>query len=377
MSYSVSVYAARSVPAATLRAQFGDAAAFEQVEATRLEHQDADGLLVIEGPLRVDPDDVPEAVLALTTPTHLYTFDFVDGIGHDLARRLADSLDGVLWDGEVLRAPAGALPGVVTPARDEPVEVVALSWFVPPRAATTPVRLLADAAQRWLPEALPDRFGDTEPFQARLSSAGRPGLEQAWRTRSDDLLFTCDRLPAVEGSIGTPRRGNAAPMWDIELQLLGAPFHDESWRRRLQEFFIGLAESAGAVYAMAEVLGGYTLSRGRLWHQGESEAGRPWSPEGFCGIAGHPVWWSWFGAGYLPLVADRLAHPSVGWRVAPTATGTLLSLSTEPAGARELQPRLLGLRRPGGWFAPALLPRPSSRWKTPARVLPAPAGSRA
>ncbi|MCB0910596.1 MAG: hypothetical protein KDB60_03145 [Propionibacteriaceae bacterium] len=372
MSYSVSVYAKRSIPAAKLQATFADAADFTKVDDTRLEHVDADGLLILAGPLRVEPEDVPAEVLALAPVTYQYTFTFRTGVGHDLARRLAESLDGVLYDEEVLRAPRDVLPKAVKPAAHEPLDVIQLSWFVPPRADTTPARLYWEAATRWLPDALPARFGEDEPFQGKAADSGVAGMEDAWQQHHLDVGFICARYPFIEGSVGTPDRPEAIPAWRILVTVAASPFQDAGWRELLQGFFVGLAETAGALHAIAEVQTGYTLSRGRLWRQGTPEpSASPWSPAGFCGLAKHPVWWSWFGPAYQPLLADRFARKPAAWALTPTTTGTLLSLHDTPVPRRALQPYLFGRPVAADWFSPQLLPRSGrTHWKQPARVVP-------
>src|SRR5262249_28984717 len=118
------------------------------------------------------------------------------------ARRLAQALGGVvadqqsgqLWSGGVERTAAG-------PGRSERAKGTSLDWYsrgvlVGPDFAA---RYLA-ACRRLLPEALPRRFGEYEPLQAKLAEAGDDGFTAAWSRATSTLHFAASR-PCISGSL--------------------------------------------------------------------------------------------------------------------------------------------------------------------------------
>ncbi|MEU4624990.1 hypothetical protein AB0G04_34085 [Actinoplanes sp. NPDC023801] len=93
-----------------------------------------------------------------------------------------------------------------------------MRWYEPAaRASGIADRWLA-AAREHLPEAMPRRFGDTEPLRGRLDRDGEDGFRRA-HERADSLLHLAGTAPIYSASLaanrprwsGRPPRTRSAP----------------------------------------------------------------------------------------------------------------------------------------------------------------------
>jgi hypothetical protein len=354
MSYSQSVYAKKELPLDQLQALYS--ARGHQVRVVDDTHLvcETDGVVSVHGPLRAQPEDLPAEVLALGAFKYCYEFVFRDGLGPDLVRILADEIDAAVYDGDVLRMPLSSVPKSTRPAKDEIVEALELTWYGYGGAPADPLRAWWESARRWFPEAAPRRFGEWEPLQGTVSEVGLAGLQQAWQdARQPSLMTTCAQFPAIDADLTTPA-GMAAVRdgaWRLRLSLLAAPVADAASRLRLERFFVGLAEASGAVYATAQVTGGWIWSGRKLWGNGKTErAFSSWTQfGGFAGLAPKPMWWSWFGGPYRPLLEGSLRRAERAGRV-EQGDGVFVSLSELPAGSSQLSSGFPGLSAAGVWY---------------------------
>jgi hypothetical protein len=187
-------------------------------------------------------------------------------------------------------------------ARDERVDVLRLQWYVDSR------REPADVPQRWLelcrehlPQALPRRFGATEPLRGRLDRDGDAAFVRAF-AEAETLLHTAGEPPCLGGSLGTPRRrARLGPMTSHQLDVrCDAATADPAVR----SLFEAAAEAFGTVFASASV------RRDLLWTGRTLVVDRPdpdeqpyLAPLGqWLGLPPRPPLWAWFGPGYRRLV---------------------------------------------------------------------------
>ena len=255
-----------------------------------------------------------------------------------------------------------AAPKVVRPAKGTIVDRLTVAWYVG-ESVRKPDLLdsyWAVAAEHF-PEALISRYGEWEPFAGRVSRSGYEGVDQARRGATQTkLFFTCTALPATEGHVITTQgvTRNARHSTMLSLELLAEPFKHETWRDRLRTLITRVAEAAHASYAKAEVTGGAVMSGSRMASTVAAatvQGGQEWSmDDGFLGLPQEPVWWSWFGPEYLPLVRGLLDRPANQWQVMATESGAVLSLSREPETLRTLRSRVLGIPVPSRWVPGSL-----------------------
>jgi hypothetical protein len=354
MSYSVNVYAKKAFSLDQLQALFSERGyAVEIVDDTHLVCE-TDGGVSVHGPLRVQPDDVPVEILTFGAFKYCYEFTYRNDFGSELVRVLADDVDAAVYDGEVLRTPLSGVPRATRPVKDELVETLKLVWYGYSGAQSDPLMAWWESARRWFPEASPRRFGEWEPLQGMVSEVGFDGLQRAWRdARQPSLLFTCAQLPAIEADLTTPT-GMAAVRdgaWSLRLSLLAEPISDVARRGRLERFFVSVAEASGAVYATGQVTGGWIWSGRKLWGNGKTErAFSSWTQYGgFAGLAPMPMWWSWFGGPYRPLLEGSLRRAERAGRV-EQGDGVFVSLSESPTGNARLSSGIGGLFVPGVWY---------------------------
>jgi hypothetical protein len=185
--------------------------------------------------------------------------------------------------------------------RGERVDVLRLQWYVDSR------REPADVPERWLalcrqhfPQALPRRFGATEPLRGRLDRDGNAAFVQAFAD-AEMLLFHVGEPPCLHGSLGTPRRPvRLGPMTSHQLDVrLDAATSDQAVRA----LFEAAAEAFGTVFASASV------QRDLLWTGGTLVVDRPdpdeqpyLAPLGqWLGLPPRPPLWAWFGPAYRRL----------------------------------------------------------------------------
>ena len=318
LSYDLQVFSQRALAEQELRELV--AASGLSVEEQR---NDGTALTVLRGvrakycftlglPVAVEPEDVPEDVTAvLLDPSFLYEL-LVEGSSatetpHALrfARRLAEASAGVVVDQQTDQTWHRGELRTATPVERGQIHVVQLHWYFQSGGSTDlAARSWLDLARRHLPEALPRRFGTCEPLPMRLETDGPEAFVQTVATETSTVFFKA-RTPCIEGSLaGTAdRRTTLSHSLSLHRALLSEP----AWRVPLQRLFVSFAEASGSFYASAEVQRGLEWSGRSVWYGGKAERTTYLARGGvWAGLPPHPVWWSWFGPGYVPLVDDHL-----------------------------------------------------------------------
>ena len=295
----------------------------------------------IEDPLNIEASEVPDAVVAAVLGVSVQYQILVEGSSTTdvdpagrIARRLAEALGGAVVDpqrGTIWSAKSGR--AVTTPQREEQVSVIDVDWcFEKDRVGESTLRDFLRLCRQYLPEAVPRRFGSFEPLQGRYDERGEDGLVGLWSSGTD--VFWNARLPCVGGRVFDPPHTYEGPGWKASLDFLCEPFErDLAWRDALRALFVAVADELGAFYACAQVTGQHVWSRGGLWVGQDTERSTPVGGYGWRGLPPHPVWWSWYGPGYAPMVAE-VFDPQ---QMTATASGLLHIASEQPQTRRELQ----------------------------------------
>lgn len=338
----------------------------------------------------IDHDDVP---VSMSVPGgELWQVNVEvksgEGVEEQFYHALTQEMAGAMFDESSGQVWPPRLSVSKIPART-PVRALSLAWYGFYNPDGPPlVTVLMEGAKRWLGTPLVRRYGSDEPLRYSVEKDGADKLIQAWREADMLFLFSCLEFPFSYGSV-TPLAcvQPSGGMWEITLAGVADAFMDDPGARlSLQSFFTGVAAMSGAVYATAEVEEGWIWSGKQLFTQGgrsgkprgvfrlgfpsllgRQDSAREIAKHGLLGVTSYPTWWSWFGGGYLPLVADRLKHAPSSWLVTRTDAGVLVRLSELPATETELRGRLARwLGR--GWMPASLI----SRNLRPARVRPRP-----
>ena len=178
------------------------------------------------------------------------------------------------------------------------VDVLVVRWYERRDRSPHIVPRWLDAAREHLPEAVPRRFGDSEPLRGRLDRDGDDGLTRAYAA-ADPLLFLAGTPPVYHASLSARSHG---PVAVHSLDAVVEP-GDE----RVRRFALALAHP-GTVYVSASVAGDMGLDGRTLY----GPAGRPeepyLAPRGdWLGLPPQPPVWCWFGPAYARLVRRDVA----------------------------------------------------------------------
>ena len=367
MSYDLTVYVKRDVREEAIRdavkhlgEQRGDAD-YPVVEGPSLEatSQLVLGDITVDGPLRLQPEDVPQeiskAVRGIGYAYHLSVpYDtgprFVEDVerGRGLAGNLANLGDGVWVDEQTdevwKRDRCLAIRPVDEGGR---YDEVSFYWYVP-RNLLQPavIRTYVDLGNRYLPEALPRRYGDFQPFQHSYE-AGAEELEETWSKARTELSFNASS-PCIHGYFGPPDA--ALPIDDIWCAKLAArarALRSPVWRDRFRMLFLELAEQWRCIYASAEVTRGHKWRRGSSWGDSQTEAEIiPIRMGEWLGLPPYRMWWSYYAGAYAELVSGHLSEECLE----RTDRGLFYRLSDDPMNRDELSQRA----KCPGWLPPEL-----------------------
>ncbi|MGI8331339.1 hypothetical protein ACRYCC_15350 [Actinomadura scrupuli] len=323
LSYDLQVFSRRSLSLDELRQLVAAAGlAVEDSEST------SGALTVLRGakgrysftlgmPAAVETEDVPEEVTAvLLAPTCLYEL-LVEGSSaaetpHAVrfARRLAEASGGVVLDQQTGRTWHRGKLRTSSPVERGSIDVVQLRWYT--RLGDTEgaaARAWLDLARRHLPEALPRRFGSVEPLAMKLDIDGPEAFVKAV-TAEDWSLHFKGSAPCIDGNLAGS--AGALSVRSHSLSVHRGPLSDPGWRDALQRLFIDFAATTGVFFASAEVQRGLEWSGRSVWYGGKAERTTYLAARGrWGGLPPYPVWWTWFGPAYAPLVAEHLPPDQV------------------------------------------------------------------
>jgi hypothetical protein len=322
----------------------------------------------VDGPDRLEPEDVPPEVTSCVLDARcLYSVTVEGGCESEIpyavrfAKLFAKTLDGAVVDqqtGEIWSRSQSRT--IQRPSRQERVAAVDLTWFslrkhLPVEASS----LMVSAAERYLPEALPRRFGQYEPLQGKYVDVGEEGFKRAWRAATSSLFFS-GSLPCIGGNLNAgPNERFLDNYWSMSMTFLAEALKEHGWRDAVRRLFTTLADELHAFYSSAQVSRNNIWSGRSLWMDGETEL--PIRTlrfrQGWLGLPPTPTWWSWFGAPYSFVVS---LLPRDG--LTATTVGTLFETATEPGPPDSMPP--LGRWLPANLFA-SIGPNPHRQQPVP------------
>lgn len=373
MSYDLAIYTRDTISAEQLTALIREAVGLDIDESDTRSISVVRGAhhrysFTVDGPDNLEPEDVPaEVTQVVLGPRYLWSV-LVEGsaaseVPHAVrfARRLAQALDGAVCDQQTDELwTRSKSRRIQKPAREQRISEVHLDWFAR-RDAVPPdvVGLYLDTVTRYLPEALPRRFGEYEPFQGKYDQVGAEGFAQAWRDATS-LLFFSGSGPVIGGTFNAgPAEAHPDKFWSMSLTLHISAFNDSAWSDALRNVFVMLADGLPAFYATAQVTRGHIWNGRASWIDNQTEW--PMMPlryrVGWTGLPPTPMWWTWLGAPYADQ-ASRLP----GDRTSKTTAGVLFENSAQPLPRDELDP--LSTWLPSNLFA-RLAPNPRSTIPAP------------
>ncbi|ALE07439.1 hypothetical protein AL755_21390 [Arthrobacter sp. ERGS1:01] len=364
MSYDLSVYAAAPLGFEELLALVRSTAGFDVDGSVA---SDAESLMVvrgarraycftIDGPFEVEAEDVPEEITASIIGAKAMYQVLVEGseeasIPHAarFARKLAKAVKGAMLDEQTDGVWPKAKGSRVARPREvaRPTELVTVNFYT--LMSEVPEDLpgkYVSLARRYLPEALPKRFGPYEPPQGNLERDGDQAFTDVWRENPlSTLYFNCD-YPIAWGSMPGPQRNK--PVGQTSLYLDGAALSDPNWLESLRRFFVAFALNSNSNFASVEVLRNYEwVSRSCDRLPGAEKEIWPIHGGEWKGFVPYPQSWTWFGPDQLDIVSpyltghreqhgDHLFHVLAEKPVDRDQLTALLPDSSEPWIPREL-----------------------------------------
>lgn len=270
----------------------------------------------VEGLWELDPEDVPvEVTAAVLGPRFLYQV-ISEGTEEDaatahavrFARKLAKEAGGAVYDvqtGEVWPKKSARSP--VPPRKEMQTDIVEVQWHIP--AVDCPKDLAArflEVAHRYLPEALPRRYGVYEPFQGRFEKDGDEGFLGYCASRPGSIVLHTGTYPVGLGMIELPefrrQMGVVSLTLDREPLKAGGP-----WLNALQKLFVEFCLESKCAFGSAEVLRNYTwTSRWFASNRSSEKAAVPSYFGKWTGLPAYPQWLAWYGPDYAELIGPHL-----------------------------------------------------------------------
>lgn len=282
-------------------------------------------LCIVDGPLRVETEDLADELAAmLMAPKWLYQVNFPADTPQrsistllGLAKLIAKQGDGAVYDPQedAVLWPRSRPKRFVRRRDAETGPMLFLDIFSPARAnGASLMRSYLDVCRRLLPEALPNRYGDYEPMQHRLNGVDDEHALLDFAQESSQIeyggsFFWSASRPFEHCSVsfGDRRRGVTPSHYDDvrgrermrPMTVLGAWVrldcgNEGALADALEAFLVEVARAMGAFYACASL--GVFPYHGPMW----------------IGIPEVPTWLSWYGNEYSEWLRVRVGKPRPG-----------------------------------------------------------------
>jgi hypothetical protein len=289
------------------------------------------GVGAVDEPVDVEAEDLPDAVAgAIVAPRSLVEVHLEGAPGKSAVsaarkavRDVAEQLRGAAYDPQedelVWPRKAQRVPAVDRSAGR--IRTVRLQWAFARRLGAGDAQALLAVLRRALPEALPARFGDFEPFQGRLDRDGDDAFAALWEQGS--LFWKGGGWPSAGGSATIWRDVMKRPDDPADLAFVDhldldfdarAPDGDPAWADALADLLVLVADRLEPFYAAGVVeRGAIAAKNGSVSYDRESErrvpVGRFW-----LGLPDFDPWLAWYGGELAELTRTaglvRLAdHP--------------------------------------------------------------------
>jgi hypothetical protein len=309
MSYDLTVYGAAGLAEDELQSivesipglAVGDSG---DKELTVLRGKQETYAFTVFGPYAIDAEDVPDDAVPYVLNAVVSWQVIVEGSdpaevkpARRFSKALALAAGGAAVDEQTEEVLGAKRASGQMPRRSaEPIRLLDLQWYSPAPAPSAP-ELWLELARKILPEALPRRFGNYHPFQYRLDRDGDDCFISAYAAGA----WFSATLPCLDGGLYEKPWGGI--LVDA-LNVVASPLDDPRWRETVRRFFVEYARRRGSVLATGEVLRKHKLN-GVPDHT-RDQSGTLRGADGILGLPAQPIWMTWLGNDYLPLVRDYL-----------------------------------------------------------------------
>ncbi|MGV0625355.1 hypothetical protein [Mycolicibacter minnesotensis] len=318
------------------------------------------------GPYRIEPEDLPgDVVPHVLDPTTSWQVIVEGSSPTDIpparrfAKALAQATGGVAVDEQTDDILGSTKPRSITRPSTESVRVLDITWLSPTAAPDAP-SLWLELAKRFLPEALPRRYGGYQPYPYRLDRDGEEPFITGYghvAGRYESQIFDASP-PCLSGALFAEPRGGLLVDW---LKVLAEPLDDPRWRNTARRFFVEYARRRGSLLAVGEVLRNheYVDSKFVTPIETSDRSGHLGTRAGILGLPANPVWLTWLGNDYLSLAGEYLPPENTTYY----PEGALYAATDEPtdrgqlAGLPDPIPDELRVTAVPSEYGPATLPK--------------------
>ncbi|MGN7966546.1 hypothetical protein ACTJKK_10765 [Microbacterium sp. 22179] len=294
----------------------------------------------IDGPMQVEPEDLPEGWAEGEGATVLYslsiTYDVsegpegfsatVDGADADaamaFAERLVARIDGAVWDPQTWE-PTEVEVEVAPEAEPPQTLYLHMKWYRLLDDTKDLAAIYLRTAREFFPLAVPSRYGTHEPMQGRIPRDDDALFDRLYREECESSKLLLAGKVILHGSISHWTNELSVRVQSVRLTFEISRLEKAGAIDAIERFLVVLAERSEAFFASASVtrsryVGGYL----------------PFLPKGqWSGLSLEPHWMTWFGREYAELV-----RPHVDSTLVKDALHGLLHRWTDhPAPAAELR----------------------------------------
>ncbi len=318
------------------------------------------------GPYSVEPEDVEESVLeVVSAPKWVWQINVSMGspdnsidIAKELCCFLAKKGKGAAYDlqeGKIF-FPRPSWFSRFRPAKRKVVDVppvridlIELEFFLPfSRVKAETAQELLDILREYCPAAVPTRFGLFEPLQYRLQPGNDMPFTDLWISELSTGHGGSFNWKAISPSFGgqvffSDRReeppnppSRYSRMHSLTLSFDGrALAADQNWVSTLETLFLQLAKRLNAFYAACYVIHNASFERNNVGIVfGETDYYSVSVGPCWVGLSTNPTWLTWFGPGYVELVAPHLNECQ--FVKDSTPSGIFLKMGPKPMNRKQL-----------------------------------------
>ncbi|WP_369745618.1 hypothetical protein [Paenarthrobacter sp. AMU7] len=271
----------------------------------------------LDGPFPLEDEDIPEEITAvILAPKFLYQVA-VEGSDRTsipsavrFSKKLAEATTGAAYDiqtGDIW--PRKSLRTPSKPAKNTQVRAVQIEWYYLVNEAPIDIpEIYCRLARKYLPEALPRRFGTYEPFAGNFERDGAEGVARMLREEPNGMLQFYGTYPVGLGfilGIDYNTRGDVSSVGlTMDCSVLQT---NPGWLENLHRFFVHFARETHSFFSSAEVIRGFVYNGKTVSSRWESESpGRLQDLGKWSGLANYPQWWTWYSDIYSELALPHL-----------------------------------------------------------------------
>jgi hypothetical protein len=217
----------------------------------------------LEGSTPVAPEDVPEEVAGLLpgigwlTELHLEgdAPDKAMALARKSAKEIAKAAHGVVEDPQedAILTPTG-VKRYVPPKKEKKFSVLSFSWWFMTDVLTKQEgrEAFLNLLEKYLPEALPKRYGTYEPPEYKLEEKGKNHLEEFLGKYLDDMIVWYPRRPVTTVHVHRPKplggdsRGFRSNHLEIEIE--SAVLEQPGWKQTLDRLWHEMTRLLEPIY---------------------------------------------------------------------------------------------------------------------------------